>query len=102
MNRMKLFSSILITCAFIATLGLGCSRNDSGPECAGACDTGKPCGEIDADGICDGTIVRYCDDGTLYEQDCADDGSECLPPEESDVGATCIGEGESDPGDDDD
>lgn len=38
---------------------------------------GGSCGAIDEVGVCQGTVVSYCDAGELVSYDCADDGTSC-------------------------
>ncbi|MBM4370871.1 MAG: hypothetical protein FJ098_04410 [Deltaproteobacteria bacterium] len=63
----------------------GCC-NDSedcpGGTCvAGACVEG--CGDITYEGLCDGTVLFWCEDGELQEKDCGKSGLLCLYDEEN-------------------
>ena len=53
-----------------------------GGTCVGsACVDG--CGEITFEGVCDGEVVFWCEEGELKQKDCAASGLECLWDEES-------------------
>ncbi|MBM4394905.1 MAG: trypsin-like serine protease [Deltaproteobacteria bacterium] len=42
---------------------------DSGEDAGGSGDPG-PCGTIGFEGCCDGQVLRWCEDGRLYQLDC--------------------------------
>ena len=80
--------------------GKACGDDGCGGSC-GACATGQTCnaqgqceavaqgcGDLTAEGLCEGTVVRWCDNDTVQTFDCADQGKTCgtVPG----VGSTCV------------
>ncbi len=52
-------------------------------------DEGRPCVSIDEKGLCDGTVLSWCDNGQVEKRDCARQGKVCsqIDPEH---GYTCV------------
>jgi len=80
--------------------GKACGDDGCGGSC-GSCPTGQTCnaqgqcgavapgcGDLTADGVCEGTVVRWCENDTVQTFDCADQGKTCgtVPG----VGSTCV------------
>jgi MYXO-CTERM domain-containing protein len=60
--------------------GTLCGTCGAGEQCSGgACQAAAPadCGAIDAAGLCEGDVVKYCDAGNLVEINCAANNSTC-------------------------
>ncbi|MEZ4267907.1 MAG: agmatine deiminase family protein [Myxococcota bacterium] len=78
--------------------GKACGGNGCGGSCgvcgdgqsctAGQCVAVSGCGEITAEGLCDGTVVTWCQNGALKSFDCDDQGRICGVKEG--VGSTCL------------
>jgi hypothetical protein len=56
-----------------------CEASTGGPDAGSDTSTGTPCGDIDFLGECDGDIVRWCDNGSLAEINCASEFVPGLP-----------------------
>ncbi len=59
--------------------GGSCGACESGQECdvAGQCVAISGCGDVTFEGQCEGTVVVWCDGGTLNSFDCADEAKVC-------------------------
>jgi agmatine/peptidylarginine deiminase len=66
-----------------------CGTCQGGEVCdAGACVAVEGCGDITPEGLCDGSVVTWCQNGSLKSFDCADQARICGLKEG--VGSTCI------------
>ena len=70
------------------------------PDCNAAPDDGGDggdCGGLDFAGECDGSTLRWCEDGALHSYECASIGKACGWQDDA-VGNNCISDGGSNPG----
>lgn len=76
------------TCALVALLALGSApalAQDGGIDDAGASDAGldegdagdSDAGAVDCVPVCEGDVLRFCDDGEPVELDCGEEGGTC-------------------------
>ena len=55
----------------------GTPGRDTSGTTGGDTSGGGACGNIDFEGVCEGTVLTYCAEGALEIIDCADDGLDC-------------------------
>ncbi|MCB9727795.1 MAG: agmatine deiminase family protein [Deltaproteobacteria bacterium] len=69
--------------------GGSCGACGAGQACdGGQCADVEGCGDVTAEGSCEGSVVTWCEDGALKSFDCKDQGRICGLKEG--VGSTCI------------
>jgi agmatine/peptidylarginine deiminase len=69
--------------------GGSCGACGDGETCAtGQCQAVAGCGDVTAEGLCDGSVVTWCQSDSLKSFDCADQGRICGLKDG--VGSTCL------------
>jgi V8-like Glu-specific endopeptidase len=61
----------------------------AGPSVGHACVDPAACDGVDYGGACDGDVLRWCDDGELFEDDCGAAGYTCVTISEA-AGSYCL------------
>ncbi|NOZ02670.1 MAG: hypothetical protein GXP54_12385, partial [Deltaproteobacteria bacterium] len=66
-----------------------CDFSGEGPDgFPKTCPGEGPCGDVPADGVCDGDVLKWCQDAKVNETDCAADDMTC--GEDSDQKPACV------------